>query len=145
MTTPAIIAGAIRRQKILNVLLEHGPLTVAELAKLTGTTHRQCGADLNTAKVRSEVGYDAGKTRNTGKWFAIARIATFADPKQYASKAREYALRRMQDKVNEKTVPGLRVIRLLDKPARQVGSGGQCAGRSYSTLQCNFSEKGLHL
>ena len=145
MTTPAIIAGAIRRQKILNVLLEHGPLMLAELAALVGETRDRCGSDLNTAQARGEVEYVPGTHRKNGRWMAVARIATFADPKRYASKQREHMLRRIQDKAAEKSIPGLRVIRLLDKPARQVGSGGQCAGRSYSTLQCNFNERSVRL
>ena len=136
MTTPAIIAGAIRRQKILNVLLEHGPLLLAELASHVGETRDRCGSDLNTAQVRGEIEYIPGTHRNNGRWMAVARTATFADPKRYASKHREHALRRMQDKAAEKSVPGLRVVRMLDRPAyrNQGGQGGQKSGIQSSLM-----------
>lgn len=145
MRKQSIIEGAIRRQQIINVLLEHGPLMLAEIAECTGYTKDRCSNDLNTAQARGEVEQVQGTNRKNGRWVALTRIATFSDPRQYSARQREQMLKRMQDKVNEKSVPGLRVVRLLDKPASKVGTGGQCAGRGYGSIQCNFHEKGLHL
>lgn len=134
-----------KRQAILDHLNANGPQKLAPLAEALGIGKEDLSMHVHTMYRRGEIAR-ANVPGRFATWKAAVK-ETFRvdyDPVQAVEKARA-AQGLLVDKEAARSAPGLRVVRLLDKPARQVGSGGQCAGRSYSTLQCNFSEKGLHL
>ncbi len=141
----AVIRAAARRQKILDALNYLGAMRLAELALYVCESKYQTSIDLNTAQTRGEAVYIKGGRGKAGKWHAVAKAATFADPHEYKSKAAETKMREQQDKARERAVPGLRVVRLLDKPASRTDSGGQAVRRDHGSLQCNLNERSVQL
>lgn len=138
-----IIDAAFRRQRILNVLHEHGPLMLAEIAALVGESNAQCGSDLNTGRVRREVVLIPGTHKRNGRWKAMTRTASYSDPKDYVKAARAKTHERLQDASKEKSVPGLRVVRLLDK--KNHVQGGQCANIRRGHIQSSIHGGGIAL
>ena len=81
----AVIRAAARRQKILDALNHLGAMRLAELALYVGESKYQTSIDLNTAQTRGEAVYVKGDRGVAGKWNAVAKAATFADPSEYRS------------------------------------------------------------
>ncbi len=144
-----------RRQVILDLLHERGTMTRVELRDaLSYVSDDTLGNTLSRMTKKGEIEYLPGKQSHR-HIRPLVRETFSHDPSSNIAKAREnnpacrkgYKPKRIIETTEptKENIPGLRVVNQLDKPASQTGTGGQCAGRSYSTLQCNFNERSLRV
>lgn len=131
------------RQAILDHLNANGPMKLAPLAEALGIGKEELSMHIHTMYRRGEI-VRANVPGRFATWQAAVK-ETFRidyDPVLAVEKARA-AQGLIADKSAARSVPGLRVVRLLDKTGHSAG--GQCAGRNFGSLQCNFSERSVRL
>lgn len=132
-----------RRQAILDYLHACGPTKLSPLAEALDVDKTELSMHLHTMYRRGEI-VRANVPGRFATWKAAVE-ETFRidyDPAQSIEKARA-AQGLLADRVASRNVPGLRVVRLLDRQGHSTG--GQCAGNQHGSLQCNFSERSVRI
>lgn len=131
------------RQTILDYLNATGPSKLAPLAIALGMEKEDLSMHIHTMYRRGEL-VRASVPGRFATWKTAVK-ETFRvdyDPALAIEKARA-AQGLIADKRESDKVPGLRVVRLLDKKGHSTG--GQCAGRGFGSIQCNFNERGVRI
>lgn len=131
------------RQSILDYLNTNGQHKLTPLAEALGMNKEDLSMHIHTMYRRGEI-VRANVPGRFATWKAAVE-ETFRidyDPAQAIEKARA-AQGLLADRVASRNVPGLRVVRLLDRQGHSTG--GQCAGNQHGSLQCNFSERSVRI
>lgn len=124
---------AQKRQAVLDYLHANGPTKLRTIAAALGMHPDDLSPIVCTLYRWKEV-RRADTAGRIAQWEAVATTTHLIEPRRA-----QPAAPKIEPPAEDP--PGLRRVKLLDKPASQTGRGGQCASTHYGSLQCNFAER----
>lgn len=126
-----------RRQRIVAWLHANGPAPRSLIAQAIGIQPDILTMDLAMLQSAGQI-EKIGTMGKSVTWRATGQPdeAAECDITTVRQKQQQTALQRLHRQQAAESLPGYRFIRLLNKPARETGRGGQCAITHHGSLQC---------